>query len=119
MRVHHLAMRTRDVARLCAFYEAVLGLTPVRVQPGYSVWLGLGDAVLMIEQAPPGEAVYEARLSDLVAFSVDDDGRARVRAALAEGGVAVEGETAYSLYFRDPDGRRIGVSTYPFEPGAP
>jgi catechol 2,3-dioxygenase-like lactoylglutathione lyase family enzyme len=113
MRVHHLAFRTRDLARLRAFYEGVLGLAPVREQPGYSVWLVVGEGVLMLEQADAGEAVYESQTLDLTAFSVDEAGRARVRAALAGAGVALDGETAFTTYFRDPDGRRIAVSTYP------
>ncbi len=113
MNVHHLALRTRDPARLCRFYEDVLGLPRVREQPGYSVWLAVGGAVLMIERADEGESVYEAHLRDLTAFSVDDAQRLRVRAALAAAGVPIEGETAFTTYFRDPDGRRVAVSTYP------
>jgi catechol 2,3-dioxygenase-like lactoylglutathione lyase family enzyme len=111
--VHHLALRTRDPARLCRFYEDVLGLRRVREQPGYSVWLSIGGAVLMIEKAGDDEPVYGPHIRDLTAFSVDDAGRARVRAALAAAGVPMDGETAFTTYFRDPDGRRVAVSTYP------
>jgi glyoxylase I family protein len=110
--VHHLALRTRDVAALTHFYRAALGLAVVREQPGYSVWLSLGAAVLMIERRGDGEPDVPAGTMELTAFAVTDEGRARVKDALAAMGVAVEGETAFTTYFRDPDGRRVGVSTY-------
>jgi catechol 2,3-dioxygenase-like lactoylglutathione lyase family enzyme len=113
MQVHHLAFRTRDLERLCAFYEGVLELARVREQPGYSVWLAAGGAVLMLERAADDEPVYGAPIRDLVAFRVDDAGRARVKARLAAAGIPVEGETGFTTYFRDPDGRRVAVSTYP------
>ena len=56
-----------------------------------------------------------------MAFRVDDPGRVQVRARLATAGVAVEHETLHTTYFRDPDGRRVAVSTHPLErpPPAP
>ncbi|MGK0362643.1 MAG: hypothetical protein ACI9U2_004964 [Bradymonadia bacterium] len=29
--------------------------------------------------------------------------------------VAIESETEHTTYFRDPDGRRVGVSNYTFD----
>ena len=57
MRIHHLAFRSGDIARLERFYVEVLGL--------------------------------------------------------ARAGVAVEAATEFTLYVRDPDGRRVGLSSYP------
>jgi hypothetical protein len=42
---------------------------------------------------------------ELLAFAVDDKEAWRAR-------VEVEAETADTLYFRDPDGRRLAVSSY-------
>ena len=53
--IHHIALRTRDVADLTHFYRSLFSLTVVREQPGYSVWLSLETAVLMIEQRAEGE----------------------------------------------------------------
>ncbi len=107
--VHHLALRTRDVAGAAAFYRDVLGLAVVREQPGYSVWLSLGGAVLMIERRAEGEPGVPAGSMELVAFAVTPEAREAVRAR-----VVVEAETAHTTYFRDPDGRRVAVSTYAF-----
>ncbi|MCB9599909.1 MAG: hypothetical protein H6720_06075 [Sandaracinus sp.] len=81
------------------------------------MWLALGDdAVLMIERADTGEPLPSAASMELVALAVPDDAaRHAVEArVLARGGV-IEGRTAYTSYFRDPEGRRVGVSTYPLE----
>ena len=39
--------------------------------------------------------------------------RAGAEARLASSGIAIEARTEFTLYFRDPDGRRIGLSHYP------
>ena len=113
--IHHIALRTRDVAALTLFYRSLFALTAVREQPEYSVWLSLETAVLMIEQRAEGEPDVARGSMDLIAFAVTREGRERVRETLREMGVSVEGETAYTTYFRDPDGRRVGVSTYVFD----
>ena len=119
MRIHHLAFRTRDLARLEAFYAGALGL-PVRERHGdRSVWLGVGDAILMLERAEVGEPDVPPGSMDFVAFDVEKDARIGYLARLAEAGVAVEHQTEFTLYFRDPDGRRVGISHYSASPGAP
>ncbi|HEU4411907.1 MAG TPA: VOC family protein [Polyangiaceae bacterium] len=120
--LHHLALRTRDVARLAAFYRDVLGL-PERARnladggALRSVWLDAGGVVVMIELAAPGEPAPPAGSLDLVAFAMSAGEREAFRARFAAAGAAVEAETAHTLYVRDPDGRRVGVSSYAF--GAP
>ena len=111
--VHHLALRTRDLPRLVDFYTHVLGLPVARETPGYSVWLRAGGSVVMIERCDPDEPDVPAGSRELVAFAVSAAQRAEVLTRLAARGVATDGETAYTTYFRDPDGRRVGVSTYP------
>jgi glyoxylase I family protein len=114
LRIHHVALRTQDAARAERFYASVLGLEVRRRDADRgSVWLRAGDAVVMIERAEAGEPLPPAGSMDLVAFAVDD--REAWRARLAAAGVAIEAETANTLYFRDPDGRRVGVSVYAFD----
>lgn len=120
MRLHHLALRTRDLAALEAFYVDVLALRTVRRNDERSVWLALGnDAVLMIERATDDEPRPDPRSLDLFAFAcasvVERDA---IERRLAARDVAVEARTTHTLYFRDPDGRRVGVSTYLLEFGA-
>jgi catechol 2,3-dioxygenase-like lactoylglutathione lyase family enzyme len=117
MRLHHLALRTRDVEPLEAFYAGVLGLDCVRRDGTRSVWLAIGDAVLMIERADDAEPAPDPRSMELVALAARDVAeRDAIEARLRERDVAIEARTAHTIYFRDPDGRRVGVSTYPLEP---
>ena len=112
MRVHHLALRTRDLLRLVRFYE-VLGLPRVREQAGHSVWLDLEGALLMIERAADGEAMLPDGSRELLALTLPPGGRPALEATLARLGVAIEGRTEHTTYFRDPDGRRVGCSDHP------
>jgi catechol 2,3-dioxygenase-like lactoylglutathione lyase family enzyme len=113
MRVHHLAFRTGDLAQLERFYVHALGLAVVRRTEGRSVWLDAGGSLVMLEQAAPGEPSPAAGAMDLVAFEVAPETRALYTDRLARAGVALEGSTDFTLYFRDPDGRRVGLSSYP------
>lgn len=115
MGIHHIAFRTRDLARLTEFYSSVFSLVTERVQEGRSVWLVSGDTRIMVEQKGPHEPDPNPSSMDLVAFSISATERHEFEARLAARGITVEGQTNYSLYFRDPDGRRVGVSHYPDE----
>lgn len=113
MRLHHLAFRTHDVEALVAFLSELLGLPEVRDSRPRSVWLGLGDgAVLMVERSEPGEPLLPAGSLELVAFEVRPEEKARIREEALRRG-CLDGETAHTVYLRAPDGRRIGLSTYP------
>jgi glyoxylase I family protein len=109
VRIHHVAFRTTDLPRLERFYRDVLGFAVLRRDDARgSVWLDADGAVLMLERAEPGEPPVPPASRELVAFAVDDRETWRSR-------VDVEAETAHTLYFRDPDGRRLAVSSYPFD----
>jgi catechol-2,3-dioxygenase len=114
MQLHHVALRTGDVIRLEGFYAGVLGLRVRARHDGRSVWLEAGGAVLMIELAGEREPQVPEGSMELVAFAVDAREREEWRQRLARAGVGIEGETAQTLYFRDPDGRRVGLSSYSF-----
>lgn len=105
--IHHLAFRTRDLARLERFYAEVLGLVVTR-RTDRSVWLAAGTTILMLERAEADEPEPVGSSMELVAFAATAEARARLEAM-----VPIEGRTSYSLYVRDPDGRRIGISSYP------
>lgn len=116
MRLHHLAIQVHDVDRAVAFYEGVLGMTETRRQP-HAVWLRMGDAILMLEKAA-GTPVEPPWNSDapglhLVAFAIEKTAREAWRAKLSAAGHPVVHETAYTLYVRDPEGNRVGLSHFP------
>jgi len=113
VRVHHLAFRTADVPRLEHFYTNVLGLAVLRRDEPRSVWLDAAGTLVMLEQRDAAEPAPDLASKELVCFAIAPEQHAAVRARLVSEGIAVEANTAYTLYFRDPDGRRVGVSSYP------
>jgi catechol 2,3-dioxygenase-like lactoylglutathione lyase family enzyme len=113
--IHHLALRVADLERARRFYSDLLGLAELRRQEGpegkRSIWLDAGPVVLMLERELRGEGAPSGS-GHLLALAVADLGEweERLRAA----GVAVLDRTEHTLYFRDPDGHRVGVSDFRF-----
>jgi catechol 2,3-dioxygenase-like lactoylglutathione lyase family enzyme len=116
--LHHLALRVADPRRSAAFYAAALGLPALAEHADAdgqtrAVWLGLGDAVLMLERSLRGEGPADGSGHVLVVAVAD---LAAAEARLAAAGVAVVDRTEFSRYFTDPDGHRVGVSAFRFPP---
>ncbi|MCC6807814.1 MAG: VOC family protein [Deltaproteobacteria bacterium] len=125
LRLHHLAIATSDPERLAAFYTGVLGLerdVTHRHPDGRvrSVWVKLEPGVLMIEETAEPAAAPRAFASKapglhLLALAIAPAERDQLLSKLRAQGVAIEHETAFTFYFRDPDGNRLGFSHYPAE----
>ncbi len=113
MRIHHIALRVADLERSLAFYTGVLGLPERRraVEAGRlrAVWLEADGAILMLERSLRGEGPADGS-GHLLAFAVDDLGAWQAR--LADAGLRVDDSTPSTLYVRDPDGHRVGLSAY-------
>jgi glyoxylase I family protein len=113
VRIHHLALRVADCERSASFYSSLLGLPERRrLLDGdtlRAVWLDAGEAILMLERALRGDGPGQGS-GHLLAFAVDDLGEWERR--LGAAGLAIEDRTAHTLYVRDPDGHRVGLSTY-------
>lgn len=112
MRVHHVAFRTRDFARLVAFYTELFGFPVLRETPS-GLWLDAEGTILMLEHAATEEPHVPVGSMEIVVFGIRPGERTRWTEKLERLGVALEDATTFSLYFRDPDGRRIGVSHWP------
>lgn len=112
-RVHHLALRVADCTRAAAFYSGVLGFPEIRrfEQDGgvRSVWLRAGDAILMLEAALRG-AGADAGSGHVLAFAVAALPAWEER--LAADGIGIDDRTAHTLYLRDPDGHRVGLTVF-------
>jgi len=127
--IHHLAIQVRDLATVERFYRDTLGLALMRRWPAASgggdrsAWLDTGDgAFLALEVlagggAGAGAAPEERPGLHLVALRIAAADRAAWKQRLARAGVAVYHRTAFTLYVRDPEGNRVGLSHYP-EPAA-
>lgn len=120
--LHHLALGANDVERLAAFYACAFGLVELRRNHDAdgnlrSIWLTLGDATLMIEHTSRSRQVVtgvDAGLF-LIAFRVVGTERDAVERRLAELGHPLESRTEHSSYFRDPEGNRFALSSYPLD----
>ncbi len=113
MRIHHVALRTADLPRLEAFYVGALGLTVSRRDGTRSTWLAAGDAIVMLELAAEGEPAVAEGTMEMVAFGIAKGERVECTQRLRAAGIVVEDETGFTVYVRDPDGRRVGLSHYP------
>jgi catechol 2,3-dioxygenase-like lactoylglutathione lyase family enzyme len=120
VRIHHVALRVLDLERSIAFYSKLLGLPVMRrnTEKGRlrSVWLAAGDSVVMLERVLAGVGP-DSGSAHLLALQVDDLEAWERR--LSNAGVALDGRTQWSLYFRDPDGHRVGVSRFAFPAAKP
>ena len=121
--LHHVALQVRALAPMVAFYRKVLGLSFLAEHLGpdgtpRSVWLGLPGGFLALEAvtgAPPTPASFRNEVPGwfLVALRISASDREHVRAELARARVAVEHETEWTLYVRDPEGNRVALSHHP------
>lgn len=116
---HHVAIKVADLARAEAFYVGVLGLPVLRRWPASdgmgdrSLWLDLGaDAFLALERAAGAQPAKseDAPGIHLLALRIRRADRARWIATLAEAGHPIYQHTDYTIYVKDPEGNRIGLS---------
>jgi len=124
MKLHHVALGARDVEGVAAFYRDRLGLREVRrhhESDGQlrSVWLDLGGALLMIEFTDqPSRPVQGIGAGPfLIAVTVAAEKRAALASMLTAAGFPAESRSEHTLYFRDPEGNRVAISSFPL-PGA-
>ena len=121
--LHHVALGTRDVPKIAAFYREVLELREVQRHEHAdgslrSVWLDLGGALLMIEHSeePARHVVGIGAGPFLIALATSREEQSRLATKLADAGCVFESRTEWTLYSRDPDGNRIALSAYPLPP---
>ena len=119
--LHHLALRVADPELSARFYGGLLGLPELARHHGddgttRAVWLTLGDSVLMLERSllPPGPNHGSAHVLVLAAAPDDPDELAAWTERLTAADVGIVERSAFTLYFQDPDGHRLGVSTFRF-----
>lgn len=118
----HVALLVRDQARSIAWYRDILGLEQI-----YEAEWGGVPAVLVAPGTRTGVALFAAENPQAggvpsgaiavahVAFRIDGRGFEGAQAALADRGVPFRFEdhaVSHSIYFSDPDGHRIEITTY-------
>jgi len=120
---HHVAIQARDVERVTAFYRDLLGfpeLTRHQRPDGSlrSIWVGVpGGSFLAIEavSGAPEQAPFRHERPGLLmlAFRIPRASREPAVQAFARAGIALEHETRWTIYVRDPEGNRIALSHHP------
>jgi glyoxylase I family protein len=129
---HHVAIQVRDLGDAQRFYRDVLGLPVLRRWPARdggpgerSVWLDVGDGgFLALEIVAGGPMAAEEAAAGtrpglhLVALRIEPAARESWERRLAAAGVPVDARTPFTLYVRDPEGNRVGLSHWPDEAGA-
>jgi glyoxylase I family protein len=120
--IHHLAIKVADLSSAEAFYAGLLRLPVARRWPSAdgtgerSIWIDLGgDSFLAIERAAAAGTSKDEEIPGihLVALRIDRQDRDAWKARLADAGHAVYLQTDYTLYVRDPEGNRVGLSHWP------
>jgi glyoxylase I family protein len=122
--LHHVAVGTRDVARLAGYYARLLRVSERKRHTDAdglrSIWLDLSGTLLMIERsessAAQAPAVGVGLGAFLLAFRADADGRRAFEQRARELGSEVESRSEFTSYLRDPDGNRIAFSEYEVSP---
>jgi catechol 2,3-dioxygenase-like lactoylglutathione lyase family enzyme len=127
---HHLAIQVRDLPAVERFYKETLGLAELRRWPAAdgdgdrSVWLDAGGGgFIALERVAAGETAREdaARAQrpglHLIALRIERAARGEWERRLAAAGFPVESRTSFTLYVRDPEGNRVGLSHWPDDAG--
>ena len=101
--VNHLTLVVADLPRALAFWRDRLGAV-VRAEGARSVYLELGALWLCLEKGAPTPRHDDTH----IAFSVSEEGLARLSESLSEVPRWKENRSeGRSLYLLDPDGHRI------------
>ena len=119
--LHHLAIKSKRPAKLAEFYRDILGLeeTTRNVDDAglRSIWLRLGEAILMIERSESGGEIADFAVDPpgmhLLAYRIIAGDRAAWVSKLESNGCRLKAQSLYSLYFTDPEGHRFALSHWP------
>ena len=119
--IDHVALAVRDVRRSAAWYQDVLGLKRLyeEVWGDFPAIVGTGGTSIALfpvqSDQPKGRPGHDTLAMRHLAFRVDGPNFARARQALDARGIGVTFQDhgiAHSIYFYDPDGHELEITTY-------
>jgi catechol 2,3-dioxygenase-like lactoylglutathione lyase family enzyme len=123
----HVALAVRDVRRSAAWYQEMLGLERLYEDAwgDFPAVVGTGGTAIALfpvqgtePKSRPGRDTLAMRH---LAFRVDAANFEAARQQLGARGLAVEFQDhgiAHSIYFHDPDGHELEITTYDLTPPA-
>jgi catechol 2,3-dioxygenase-like lactoylglutathione lyase family enzyme len=117
--IDHVAMGVRDIERSAKWYIDVLGFERLHegMWNGVPTFIGKGNtgiALFPASDAPKSSSHREIRMLHL-AFRADRQNFLGAQRELQTRGIKFEfqdHEIAQSIYFRDPDGHELEITTY-------
>jgi catechol 2,3-dioxygenase-like lactoylglutathione lyase family enzyme len=117
--IDHVAMGVPDIERSAKWYIDVLGFERLHegMWNGVPTFIGKGStgiALFPASHAPKSSAHREIRMLHL-AFRADRENFLASRRELQKRGIKFEfqdHEISHSIYFRDPDGHQLEITTY-------
>jgi catechol 2,3-dioxygenase-like lactoylglutathione lyase family enzyme len=120
--IDHVAMGVRDIERSAKWYIDVLGFERLNdgMWNGVPTFIGKGNTGLALfpaNEEPKTSGHREIRMLHL-AFRADRENFRTAQQELKERGIKFEfqdHEIAHSIYFRDPDGHQLEITTYDVE----
>src|SRR6267154_2335895 len=120
---HHLAIQVKDLAGAVRFYADVVRRWPNEDgRPGErSVWLSVGEGEEFVALEACDVDRVPAPFRDphgglhLLALRIPARDRHAWERHLDKRGIQIVHRTRWTLYLRDPEGNRIGLSHYPDE----
>jgi catechol 2,3-dioxygenase-like lactoylglutathione lyase family enzyme len=118
--IDHVALSVADVERSTNWYMDVLGFQRrfEGMWDGVPVFIGLGDTALALFPTRSGKASAGAAGNPRIlhlAFRADQESFGAAQRELTKRGIVFEfqdHEISHSIYFRDPDGHGLEITTY-------
>ena len=119
--IDHVALAVPDVERSANWYIKVLGFERryEGMWDGIPTFIGKGNTAIALFPARDGDSKSAARTSKIrmlhLAFRADHDGFLAAQEELKRRGIKFEfqdHEISHSIYFRDPDGHELEITTY-------
>jgi catechol 2,3-dioxygenase-like lactoylglutathione lyase family enzyme len=119
--IDHVALGVRDIERSVKWYTEVLGLELLHegMWNGVPTFIGKGNTGIALFPASANAKSTPSTGRDIrmlhLAFRANRDGFLAAQGELKKRGIKFEfqdHEISHSIYFRDPDGHQLEITTY-------
>jgi catechol 2,3-dioxygenase-like lactoylglutathione lyase family enzyme len=126
--IDHVALAVRDVARSANWYVDVLGFERryKEMWDGIPTFIAKGNTAIALFPANPNARSTSSTRGGIrmlhLAFRADRDGFVAAQHEFEKRGIKFEfqdHEISHSIYFRDPDGHQLEITTYDLTGSAP